>query len=184
MFKERKSLTLAFTLIVLCILGLLIVSPSGAVNWQIMPPYNVLWPLWSPALSPVNAITGLPTPLVSSITKNTVLPTQPGLAWDPAQATPWAIYNTPVAFGGGLTYFDQVYGMNPWPPSYMLNPATGAPSPISLLSTWTLLLPTSLGHLEYYIPLANATYALSYGVTGPDFLNLLTAAQIWGLPPI
>jgi hypothetical protein len=66
----------------------------------------------------------------------------------------------------------------------MVNPATGAPAPVNLLTTWSLLSPTSLTEWEYYLPLANINYALSYGLTGSAYLNLLTAAQIWGLPPI
>ncbi|MEW6381751.1 MAG: hypothetical protein AB1611_19410 [bacterium] len=183
MFKERKSLLstfiiFTFTLLTVSCLSLLVITSAGAANWQPMPTYNVLWPLWSPALSPGG------TPLVTDITRNTILPVQPGLAWDPAQALPWALYNTPTALGGGLLYFDQIYGLNTWPPKYMQDPATGAPVPITLPLTWSLLLPTSLAHLEYYIPLANATYALTYGITGPSFLSLLTPAQIWGLPPI
>jgi len=184
MFHGRKSrrlslfTTLAFTLLIVSCLSLVVISSVEAANWQPMPTYNVLWPLWSPALSPGGV------PLVTDVTKNTILPVQPGLAWDPAQPLPWALYNAPATLGGGLLYFDQIYGLNTWPPKYMQDPVTGAPVPITLPLTWTLLLPTSLAHLEYYIPLANATYALTYGITGPAFLSLLTPAQIWGLPPI
>jgi len=180
MFKEKKSfITLViFTLMLLGIGGLVVLSSAGAANWQRMPTYNVLWPLWSPALSPGG------NALVPDITKNTVLPVQPGMVWDPAQLKPWAVYNTPAALGGGLLFFDDAYGLNPWPPKYMINPVTGAPAPVGLATTWSLLLPTSLTEWEYYLPLANIAYALSYGLTGPAYLNLLDASQIWGLPPI
>jgi len=180
MLKERKSFItlLIFTFMLLTILSLLVIPSAGAANWQLMPTYNVLWPLWSPALSPGGV------PLVPDITKNTVLPVQPGLVWDPAQLKPWAVYNTPPALGGGLLYFDAAYGLNPWPPAYMINPVTGAPAPVTQLTTWSLLSPTSLTEWEYYLPLANIAYALTYGLTGPAYLNLLTEAQIWGLPPI
>jgi len=183
MFKERKSFitlvifALMFLVMFLSIGGLLGLSSVEAANWQRMPTYNVLWPLWSPALSPGG------NALVPDITKSTILPVQPGMVWDPAQLKPWAVYNTPAALGGGLLFFDA-YGMNPWPPKYMVNPATGAPAPVPLATTWSLLLPTSLVEWEYYLPLANIAYALSYGLTGPAYLNLLTTAQIWGLPPV
>jgi hypothetical protein len=81
-------------------------------------------------------------------------------------------------------FFDQAYGLHPWPPVYLTDPITGAPAPITWLGTWGLIDPYKLGHFEYFIPLANATFALTYGLSGPSFLNLLTAADLWGLPPI
>ncbi len=189
MFKENKYFhllffILAFTFIVFSISCFLGMPLNEAQNWALMPPYNVLWPLWSPVLSPVDPITGLKIPLISTLTTSTILPLQPGLVWDPSQGAPWPIYNKPLAFGGGLLYFDRVYGLNNWPPPYLIDPITGAPAPITYLITYSLLLPTSLGELEYLIPSANLAYSLSYGITGPAFLNLLQAADIWGLPPI
>ena len=157
-------------------------TAAHAQYWAAMPPYNVMWPLWSPALSPLDPVTGLATPLVTSLTRNTVLPAQPALVWDPYQTTPWALYNAPLAFGGNVMYFDQVYGLNTWPPSYLLDATTGAPAPISLPLGWSLYLPTDLGHFEYFIPIANLTSGITYGISNADFLSLLTAAQIWGLP--
>ncbi|MGA1865211.1 MAG: hypothetical protein ACMUHX_09130 [bacterium] len=156
-----------------------------AQYWIPLPPYNVLWPLWSPALSPVDPITGLAAPLVTSLTRNTILPVQPSLAWDPCQpgveAFPWLLYNTPLAFGGGLTYWDVYYGMNPWPPEYMLDPLTGAPITISLPLGWSLLLPTSLSEFGWFVPLGNAIFSYRYGV---PISSLLTTADIWGFTPL
>ena len=45
----------------------LVCSVSYAQTWTNLPPYNILWPLWSPALSPVIAVTSLPTPLLNKI---------------------------------------------------------------------------------------------------------------------
>jgi len=176
MLKGKKSLILALVMMIAVSLALPAVVQA---QWAALPPYNVLWPLWSPALSPGG------TPLVTSLTKNTVLPVQPALAWDPLQPAgtgkPWALYNTPTAFGGGLLFFDLYYGLNPWPPSYMVDPVTGAPKPITLPIGWSVLLPTPLKGFEYFIPLANAIYSYQYGV---PIASLLTSADIWGVAPL
>jgi hypothetical protein len=184
MYKERRFLFFISFMLIFA-LGLLITSMAQAQNWELMPPYNVLWPLWSPALSPKSPTTGLPTPLVTSLTKNTILPVQPAIAWDPTTSF-WALYNTPPLFGSGLLFFDRVYGLNPWPPANLQNPTTGAPIPITYTVTWGLLPvpPVTGGDNAYFIPLANATYALTYGLTTAQYLSLLTSAQIWGLPSI
>ncbi|MGA1795676.1 MAG: hypothetical protein ACMUIS_03855 [bacterium] len=192
MYKRRKCLPVIPSIVlVMCIivaaLGLLMTPTVGAQNWAAIPPYNLLWPLWSPVLSPPNAA-GIPTPLLPALTRNTILPVQPMVVWDPSPSNAsgyiWALYNIPLAFGGGMAFFDKIYGMNPFPPAYLQDPITGAPAPISLLTTYSLLLPTSTTELEWIIPTANVNYALNYGITGADFLNLLTPSQIWGLPPI
>ena len=187
MFRERKFLFLLLTTLIFALMvsaGLFKHSPTEAQYWSLMPPYNVLWPLWSPILSPINPVTGLATPLVSELTASTMLPVQPCLAWDPCQPLPWMLYNTPPLFGGGLVFFDEIYGLHPWPPPYLQDPITGAPAPITFLGTWSLIDATDVGHIEYLIPLANATFALTYGIRGAPFLNLLTPAQIFDLPPI
>ena len=187
MFRERKFLFLLLMTVIFALMvsaGLFKQSPTEAQYWSLMPPYNVLWPLWSPILSPINPVTGLATPLVSELTASTMLPVQPCLAWDPCQPLPWMLYNTPPLFGGGLVFFDEIYGLHPWPPPYLQDPITGAPAPITFLGTWSLIDATDVGHIEYLIPLANATFALTYGIRGAPFLNLLTSAQIFDLPPI
>lgn len=177
-----------------------------AQTWQALPPYNFLWPLWSPALSPVDPATGLKNPIVSALYPSTVLPIQPGLAWNPIFDYPYFLYNSPV----GLQYYDIVYGINPWPPSYSLDPITGAPIAIrppvgySFLpvtdSTWieTNLPIANLAYLSEYPSLALAAYSLSlpFNLTGldpwlasliyptPAFSSLLTAAQILGYAPV
>ena len=191
MIFRKRALIVIFS--ILCFLNIFIFSdlllPSSvqAQYWASLPPYNVLWPLWSPPLSPLDPVTGVSTPLITSLTSNTILPVQPALAWDPvayALKPPWALYNIPAAFGGGLAFYDFEYGLNPWPPSYLVDSTTGSPSPIALPLGWSLILPTGLGHLEYFIPIANLTYAVTYGITPAEYLSLLTSAQIWGLPPI
>ena len=118
--------------------------------WTALPPYNTLWPLWSPALSPVDAATGLPVPIISSLNPSTVLPVQPGLTWDPSMAYPWLLYNTP----GGLAYFDMLYGINFWPPTNFLD-STGAALPIGLPAGYAALPPTETSWLQQNVLFAN-----------------------------
>jgi hypothetical protein len=177
-----------------------------AQTWQVLPPYNFLWPLWSPALSPVDPATGLKNPIVSALYPSTVLPLQPGLAWNPIFDYPYFLYNSPV----GMQYYDIVYGINPWPPSYVLDPITGAPISITPPVGYTFLPVTdptwietnlpiaNLAYLSEYLNLALAAYSLSlpFNLTGldpwlasliyptPAFSSLLTAAQILGYAPV
>lgn len=152
-------------LFILIMIGFFLVNPSSikAQNWQALPPYNTLWPLWSPALSPVDPLTGIPTPIVSALYKTTVLPSQPALTWDPAWPNPWLLYNTP----SGMLYYDPLYGINLWPPTYLINPVTGAPVPISLPSGYPALAPTAATWIQTTIPIANSTYLAAYPSFAP-----------------
>jgi hypothetical protein len=163
--------------------------PVRSQNWQALPPYNTLWPLWSPALSPVDPVTGMPTPIVSNLSKTTVLPSQPGLTWDPAWANPWLLYNTP----SGLLFYDPLYGINTWPPSYLLDSA-GLPAPISLPPGYAALAPTSSAWIQDTIPIANPTYLAAYPSFAPPAalpfstalllsLGVTTLPSIPALPP-
>lgn len=149
-----------------------------AAYWTALPPYNVLWPLWSPALSPLDPITGQSIPLLTHLDKDTILPVQPGLVWDPYQAEPYALYNNPLVYFGGLLYFNQIFGFNTWPPPYMFDSNSGFPLPIVLPLGYSALPPTDLSFLEYFIPLANSMFSTRYGV---PLQYLLTATQIWGI---
>ncbi|MGA1825000.1 MAG: hypothetical protein ACMUIP_10100, partial [bacterium] len=169
------------------------------------PPYNTLWPLWSPALSPINPITLLPDPIVNSLTPNTVLPSQPGLTWDPlTKDYPWLLYNTPL----GMAYYDPYEGINMWPPPSLVDPVLGTPLPIdlTLVAGWSTLAPTSTTWLALNVPVANSAYYNtypSYGVAyeiafggtlanfplfaallnpAPAYPSLLTPALLLGLP--
>jgi hypothetical protein len=118
-----------------------------------------------------------PVPLVTSLDNTTVLPVQPVLAWDPAQQYPWLLYNTPATFGGGLTYFDPFYGLNPFPAPYLLD-AAGAPLPIPLPVGFDALPPTELDDFAPYVSLGNLLFINRYP---GDISTLLTAANLWGL---
>ena len=158
-----------------------------AQNWAAIPPYNLLWPLWSPALSPPNPITGVPTPLLSSISPDTFLPVEPVMLWDPViRGYPYLLYNIPQPLGGGIVFFDQYYGLNPWPPPYLVDSITGFPSPITLPTGFAALSPTPLDPFADYVALANLYFLAEYppGLFATAISNLLTGAEIWGLPAL
>jgi hypothetical protein len=191
MFRKKGSLKWGL-IIVLIFAAILFIRPysaqavplaaapaPGTQYWQPLPPYNLLWPLWSPALSPVDPVTGLPTPLVSSITNNTILPLQPALYWDPARTYPFLLYNIPDIFGGGLTFFDEFYGLNPWPPAYLIDPITGLPAPISLPTGFAALSP--FPPLNILVFTGNLLYSEQYGA---PVTSLLTTGDIWGTTPL
>jgi hypothetical protein len=172
MSRKRTIQKLLFAIIFLGILGFLLSPIIEAQNWKALPPYNTLWPLWPSVLSPKNAITGLPTPIVTNLSKSTVLPVQPGLTWNPSALYPYLLYNTPV----GMAYYDPAQGVNLWPPSYLLNATTGLPNPLSLLLGYQYLAPTSAAWLSTNVPIANLTYLSTY----PTFA---AAANPITLPP-
>jgi hypothetical protein len=183
---KNKSKLFIFCLITLSAIFLICIPSSHAQYWGAIPPYNILWPLWSPALSPVNPVTGVSTPLLTSLTNDTILPKQPALVWDPSQEFPWLLYNVPSILGGGLTYFAPYYGFNSWPPSSLTDPLTGAPAPISLPLGFGALPPTDLETFGPYFNAGNTTYSVIYppSIFGFSFGSFLTPAEVWGLPPI
>lgn len=167
--KIYKLLFIAFSLLFVFAF-ILNLSALAQNNWTALPPYNTLWPLWSPALSPVDATTGLPVPIISSLAPSTVLPVEPGLTWDPTVAYPWLLYNTPV----GLAYFDPLYGINFWPPSSFIDPTTGGALPISLPVDYNLLAPTDPLWLQQNVLYANAYFLQAY----PSLLGTADPAAI------
>ena len=173
------------------LLGVFLISTPvvQAQYWTPLPPYNTLWPLWSPPLSPTNPLTGLSTPIVSNLNPSTVLPVQPGLTWDPGLEYPWLLYNTPI----GMAYYDPLYGVNTWPPSYLQDPVTGLPVPIdlALIKGWTLLSPISTTWITGNLPVANnafinayPAYAVAYEVLqGGTLADLPIFAALVNPPP-
>lgn len=161
--------------IIICTVVLFVCIPlsHAQLDWWPLPPYNTLWPLWSPVLSPLNAA-GVPVPIVNRLTPETVLPVQPGLTWDPALKYPWLLYNTPV----GMAFYDPFFGIDLWPPDY-LN-VLGIPLPINLSSNWSTLAPTSTAWLSAVVPVANNAYYTAY----PQFAPLATPASILGIPAL
>jgi len=186
MFKEKIALkSIIAILFILVAIGIISTPLSQAQYWEALPPYNLLWPLWSPALSPVDTVTGLPVPLITQLTNNTILPVQPVLAWDPAQSLPWALYNIPSTLGGGLTYFSPFFGLNPWPPSYLLD-SGGLPNPINLPAGFGALSPIIIDPFADFVSIANLYFLAAYpqGLFATAVANLLTPAEIWALPTL
>lgn len=183
-FFEWAAMVIAFFMVIVLIGPIsvqavpLVPGAGVGTNWVQLPPYNLLWPLWSPVLSPVDPITGLPTPLVSTVDNSTIFPVQPALFWDPARTYPFFLYNIPLLWGGGLSYFDAFYGLNPWPPSYLVD-AAGLPLPIGLGAGFAGLTQTPI--LPEFVFTGNLLYSEQYGV---PITNLLTAGDIWGLLPL
>jgi hypothetical protein len=149
-----------------------------AQTWTALPPYNFLWPLWSQTLSPVDLSTGLRTPLVGSLTSSTVLPLQPGLAWNPAFTYPYFLYNSPV----GMQYYDIIYGFHAWPPVYNLTSA-GLPIPLNLPVGYQFLSPTDPLWLQTNLPVANTSYIAQYPTWALDAYSLTLPPNLTGLDP-
>ena len=123
MYRNKKYfiIVLICTFMVLVAVSLFDFKPSQAQYWAAMPPYNILWPLWSPALSPpVTPLLALPTPLVNF--PEYTLSVKPGKGWDPCQPN---------------VEFDGIYGLNPWPPPYLTDPMVGSQAPITLPIEWS-----------------------------------------------
>lgn len=165
-----------FVIMFCLVFAILVCSISYAQYWSAMPPYNVLWPLWSPALSTRDPVSSVVTPLINSLTEATMLPVQPGLAWDPCQ--PGLEYNnTPPILGRILTDWGGNYGMNPWPPPYMLDPITSAPASIPSSTTWSLI-----GTVPWFLSIPN-TLPTGFESLIPPFEHFDTPGVLWGTPP-
>ncbi|MGA1790536.1 MAG: hypothetical protein ACMUIM_03540 [bacterium] len=179
MSQKKIIKTIILLSVLLVVLGLMGNRIAVAQTWTALPPYNFLWPLWSPALSPINAGTGLATPLVSSLLPSTILPAQPGLAWNPAISYPYFLYNSPV----GMQYYDIIYGLNPWPPYYALDTLTGGPLPLGLPVGYNLLPSTDPLWIQSNLPTANLAYLAQYPSYALGAYNLSLPANLTGLDP-
>ena len=126
MSGKKIGRSIIFILLFLGALSIIFSPLVKAQNWTALPPYNTLWPLWSSSLSPVDPVTGDPTPIVTRLVPTTVLPVQPCLTWDPSYEYPYLLYNTP----SGIVYYDPAQGVNLWPPNYHVE--AGAAAPLSL----------------------------------------------------
>lgn len=179
MISKKLYTGLVLTLAMIMAVFLVLVPIADADTWSALPPYNVLWPLWSQALSPVNPITGLATPIVNTLDSSTVLPVQPGLAWNPALSYPYLLFNSPV----GLAYYDPIYGIDAWPPEYMADPVTGNPFPVVLPLGWNLLPPTDPLWIQQNVPIANLAYIAAYQGYAQQAYSFGLPANLSGLDP-
>ncbi|MGA1870748.1 MAG: hypothetical protein ACMUJM_19610 [bacterium] len=165
-----------FLIISIIFISIVVFSPiAHAQYWIDLPPYNTLWPLWSPALSPIDPISGEPVPLVSSLDSTTILPVVPGLTWDPSLPYPWLLYNTASS---GLAYYDPFTGINLWPAPSLLDEA-GLPAPISLPPDYQALSPIDYGVAAWI--LTNLAVANNSFLLSP--FGLFQAKSGWFLPP-
>ncbi|MGA1868126.1 MAG: hypothetical protein ACMUJM_06215 [bacterium] len=165
---KKISKIFALCSVVIFAVGVLLPHASHAVplaattgpTWTALPPYNTLWPLWSPSLSPIDPVTLLPVPIVSDLAPSTVLPLQPGLTLDPRKSYPYLLYNTPL----GMAYYDPLWGVNLWPAPDLVDPVLGIPLPIdlSLILGWSTIAPTSSTWLLANVPVANSAYYNAY----------------------
>jgi hypothetical protein len=201
--KIFKKSVLPFVLLLsfICFLSIY----ARAQVWQPIPPYNLLWPLWSPVLSPPDPVTGIPTPIINELTKSTVLPVEPALVWDPALPHFYLLYNYIPAYGNPyLKYFDPTIGLfgynifEDWPPGYLLtstNTTTGTaivPAPISLpIGYENLFLFDPITWTNFWLPRVNTLWENDYGanpyfLTPEQVLNplFIYTPGIYGLPPI
>ncbi len=193
---QTKLSKYVLTISVLIVLISLLTGACSAQLWQALPPYNILWPLWSPILSPPAPLTGVPTPIVSTLKKDTYLPIQPALVWDPSLPYFYLLYNyIPTSGINELLYFDPtegafnpIYSFKTWPPAYLLKPITTVTftGTTTTISPNPLVLPTGYASLisfdpalwlNFWVPLVNTAYENLYGI----FPNLLTASKL--LPP-
>ncbi|MGA1840405.1 MAG: hypothetical protein ACMUIU_07245 [bacterium] len=179
MISNKKLRNVLLILIISLALGLIFSPMALCQYWTALPPYNFLWPLWSPALSPVNPVTGLPTPIVSDLYPSTVLPAQPGLVWNPVLSYPYFLYNSPV----GMQYYDVIYGINTWPPSYVWNPVTGAPVPVGLPAGYGFLPATDPLWIQQNLPVANLAYLAEYPNLALAAYNIVLPPNLTGLNP-
>ncbi|MGA1869686.1 MAG: hypothetical protein ACMUJM_14210 [bacterium] len=181
----RKIYSISLVCFSFIALAYMLLAPvAEAQNWVSLPPYNILWPLFSPALSPPDPFTGAPTPLLTELSSNTVLPVQPVMGlnpnayeWTMGIVPPWLFYNGPT----GVVFFDVYYGMNAWPPPSFLD-AAGAPVPITLPIAYSLLSIPLLKEARYLVELGNINYLLAYGgALGVNPASLLSFTDLFGL---
>ncbi len=186
-----KAKSLRFIIIGLLIITSFYLIPNLCIAqyWTALPPYNVLWPLWSPALSPPG-VGGVPTPLLTSLTKNTILPVQPSLVWDPSYSYFYLLYNYfPSPGVAQVLYYNPLKAglLNPftsWPPSDLLSTVvtptgiTSVPAPIALPLNYATLLSFDPGlWLDNWVPVSNIAWQAIYGINP----NLLAATALY--PP-
>ncbi|MGA1824668.1 MAG: hypothetical protein ACMUIP_08380 [bacterium] len=63
--KSLKKISVTIVLLAVCMLLSLQSNDVMAQNWASMAPYDILWALFPPVVSPVNPLTGITTPFLS-----------------------------------------------------------------------------------------------------------------------
>ena len=194
MLKKIFKLYLIFNLLVLTSI-FIFPNIAGAQLWEPIPPYDFLWPLWSPVLSPPDPITGVPTPLVDSLDASTVLTVQPAIAWNPSLPYPYLLYNNPDyfdnAYYSNILYYDPLAAgltggysaLQSWPPGYLttvIDPVLGATVlPIPLPTGYENLITFDpVPWLELLVPAANTAWQSRFEVNP----FILTASDLLPAP--
>ncbi|MGA1868295.1 MAG: hypothetical protein ACMUJM_07085 [bacterium] len=188
MYRNKKLLLVSGVLFL--VMSIFIAPQLFAQYWQALPPYNILWPLWTDALSPEDPITNFPAPLVNSLTSTTQLPVMPAFVWDIGHNNIWGfpyfLYNAPVVLGSGLYYYDMITGFNPFPPpNYTLAEGEIFINPLPV--GYEYLIPSSqFMNFGWLTILANNEYVSNfYGIPGAlGYYDLLQADELWGTPPV
>ncbi|MGA1869452.1 MAG: hypothetical protein ACMUJM_13010 [bacterium] len=187
MCKGKHSLFLIFLLHFIVVF--LMASSLSAQYWYAMPPYNVLWPLWPDLSASTDSVNGIRTPVITSLTSTTQLPSMPAFIWDVGPLNTWSkpyfLYNAPVSLGGGLYMWDQITGFSTFPPpAYLLADGTIYVNPLPV--DYEYLIPgLGFNNFDWLTILANNEY-ISFFAGVPDalgYFSLLTGAEIWGVAP-
>lgn len=131
--NKRKNLLLCLLILIISIIFFMNSSVS-AQWWESIPPYNLLWPLFVPELSPVDALSGLPTPIVNTLQRDTVLPKWPVWVWNPNRSYPYFLFNGP--WTSNLQFYDYYSGFHPFP-----DPTNVTIPPITLPANWPFAVP-------------------------------------------
>lgn len=178
------NITKRFLISIILVLAFVFIFTNigKAQLWEPIPPYDFLWPLWSPVLSPPDPATGEPIPLISTLDASTVLPVQPAIAWNPSLPYPYLLYNNPsnfdYAYGSNILYYDPLAAgltgsgysaLQSWPPGYLtttVDPVLGAtPSPIILpIDYENLITFDPAAWLNLLVPAANTAWQARFEV--------------------
>lgn len=82
-----------------------------------------------------------------------------------------------------MQYYDIIYGLNPWPPSYASDPLTGGALPLGLPVGYNLLPATDPLWIQTNLPTSNLAYLAQYPSYALGAYNLTLPANLTGLDP-
>lgn len=160
--KKGKLNCMIIGFIILTAIILIGSQAVQAQDWETWSPQNLAWLHWSPLISPMDC---LQTPLVSSLNNDTLLPSEPALSWSPFIINlPYIPYNTTGTFNNNPLFFNAYNGINPWPPSYPIDPLKGLDTPVNLL-----------------IDSSSPSYSISYNMENGDSAGTAPSLPDYGI---